>query len=313
MLKRYKNLILVCLLALGVLSSARFFDDVDYWFMDIASNFAVQYAFIALMLFSVCLWKKIFPMAVLAGLLFIFNADVLVDTGRSAQAAVRQAETTFKVYSANIHNSNNDLSGLSRKLREADPDIAVLLEVTTEHAEQMRPAIQRYPYSIVNTSFASCGIGIVFLSKFPILNHQLTKLSEHGNAIIEAELEINKKPVMFYGVHAQRPGLDNFDERKEQFVILANKISKQTLPVIIAGDLNSTPLTPNFRKLINISGLRDSRTGFGWQPSWPTYFPFFWIPIDHILVSPEVHVHNRATEARIGSDHYPISAELSIN
>jgi endonuclease/exonuclease/phosphatase (EEP) superfamily protein YafD len=312
MSKRYKNLILICLLALGVLSSARFFDDADYWLMDIASNFPVQYAFIALILFSICLWKKIFPMAVLAGLLFVFNADVLVDTGRSAQAAI-QAETTFKVYSANIYQSNNDLSGLSALLQETAPEIVVLLEVRPEHVEQIRPAIQHYPYSIVNTSFAAYGIGMVVLSKFPILDHHLTKLSEHGNAIIEAKLEINKKPVMFYGIHAQRPGVDNFDERKEQFIALAHQISKQTLPVIAAGDLNSTPFTPNFRKLIEISGLRDSRTGFGWQPSWPTYIPFFWIPIDHILVSPEVHVHKRATGSRIGSDHYPVFAELSIN
>ncbi|MBI5675670.1 MAG: endonuclease/exonuclease/phosphatase family protein [Nitrospirae bacterium] len=312
MSKRYKNLVLVCLLVLCVLSSARLFDDVDYWFMDIASNFQVQYAFFALILFLICIWKKIFPLAVLTGLLFVLNADVLVDSGGSVQAAV-QAKTTFNVYSANIYKSNSDLSKLNYILQESDPEIVLLLEVNPQHIEQLRKAIQRYPYSIVNTSFAANGIGIVFLSKFPILNHQLTKLSEHGNAIIEAAIEINNKPVMFYGVHAQRPDVENFDERKEQFIMLARQISKQTLPVIAAGDLNSTPSTPNFRKLLKISGLRDSRTGFGWEPSWPTYFPFFWIPIDHILVSPEVHVHNRVTGSPIGSDHYPVFAELSIN
>ena len=312
MSKRYKNLILVCLLALSVLSSARFFDNADYWFMDIASNFPVQYAFCALIIFFACLWKKIFPMAVMAGLLFIFNADVLVDTGSPAQAAIR-AGTTFKVYSANIYKSNKDLSRLNRELQEADPEIVVLLEVTPEHVEQLRTAIRRYPYSIVNTSFCDLGIGIAFLSKFPILDQRLTKLSEFGNGIIEAVLEINKKPVMFYGVHAQRPGVDNFDERKEQFIMLARQISRQTLPVIAAGDLNSTSLTPNFRKLLKISGLRDSKTGFGWQPSWPTYFPLLWIPIDHILVSPGVHVHKRDVGHRIGSDHYPVFAELSID
>jgi len=280
--------------------------------MDIASNFPVQYAFFAFMLFSICLWKKTFPMAVLAGLLFVLNANVLVDMGGDVHAAVKTG-TTFKVYSANIHKSNGDLSRLNRELQEADPDIVLLLEVKAEHVEQLRPDIQRYPYSIVNTSFAASGTGILFLSKFPILDHQFTKLSEYGNAIIEAALEINKKPVMFYGIHAQRPGVDNFDERKEQFIMLARQISKQTLPVIAAGDLNSTPLTPIFRKLLKISGLQDSRTGFGWHPSWPAYFPFFWIPIDHILVSPEVHVHKRATGSRIGSDHYPVFAELSID
>lgn len=312
MSKRYKNLILFCLLVLCVLSSARFFDDADYWLSDISSNFVIQYAFIALTVFFICIWKRMYRIAALAGLLFILNANVLLDVGRDVHAALTTG-TTFRVYSANIYQSNNDLSRLSDVLKETDPEIVVLLEVRPEHVEQMSTAIRRYPYSVVNTSFATSGIGIVFLSKFPILNHQLTKLSEHGNAIIEAVLTINQKPVKFYGVHAQRPDIGNFDERKEQFIMLASQISKQTLPVIVAGDLNSTPLTPIFRKLLKISGLRDSRTGFGWQPSWPVYFPLFWIPIDHVLVSPEVHIHKRATGPRIGSDHYPVSAELSIN
>lgn len=312
MSKRYKNLILVCLLVLCVLSSARFFSDADYWLSDIASNFAVQYAFLALTIFFISIWKKTYRMAVLAGIVFALNANALLDMGGNVHAALNTG-TTFKVYSANIYKSNRNLSILSRQLQEADPEIVVLLEVRPEHVEQMRPSIRRYPYSIVNTSFCDCEVGVVLLSKFPVLDYHLTKLSEHGNAIIEATLEINQKPVKFYGVHAQRPGMNNFDERKEQFIMLARQISEQNLPVIVAGDLNSTPLTPIFRKLIDISGLRDSRAGFGWQPSWPTYFPLFWMPIDHVLVSPEVHVHTRATGPRIGSDHYPVLAELSIN
>jgi len=251
-------------------------------------------------------------MAALSGLLFIFHANTLVDMVGSAQAAVH-AERTFKVYSANIYKSNNDLSKLNRELQKENPEIVLLLEVRSAHVEQMRPVMQSFPYRIVNTSFGESGIGIAFFSKFPILDYRLTKLSEHGNAIIEATLEINQKPVMFYGIHAQRPSQENFNERKNQFLMLARQMKKQTMPVIAAGDLNSTPFTPIFRQLLGISGLRDSRTGFGWQPSWPTYFPLFWIPIDHILASPEVYVHRRATGSHIGSDHYPVFAELSIN
>jgi endonuclease/exonuclease/phosphatase (EEP) superfamily protein YafD len=85
------------------------------------------------------------------------------------------------------------------------------------------------------------------------------------------------------------------------------------MPVIVAGDFNATPFSPIFRKVIKISGLKDSREGFGWQPSWPTYVPLLWLPIDHILVSSEIQVHNRATGSFIGSDHYPVFADLSIN
>jgi endonuclease/exonuclease/phosphatase (EEP) superfamily protein YafD len=311
MSKTNKNILLVLLSGLCVLSSARLLGELDYWFADIASNFAVQYAVLALLIFFICIWRKAYQISVFAGLLFLLNANVLLEMGGDAQAALTTGNT-FKVYSANIYKSNHDLARLGRELKDKDPDIVVLIEVKDAHMEQLRSAVRRYPFSIVNTSYCECGIGMVLLSKFPVLDYHLTKLSEHGNAIIEAVLDIKRKPVKFYGVHAQRPGTKNFNERKEQFVMLASQISKQTLPVIVAGDLNSTPITPLFQKLINISGLRDSRAGFGWQPSWPSYFPLFWIPIDHVLISPEVHVHKRATGPRIGSDHYPVLAELSI-
>ncbi len=311
MSKKYKRILLLNLLLLCLLSSFRLFDNITYWFMDIFSHFAVQYSFLALIMFLICLWKRFIPMAVLAILLFILNASILVDLGRSVHAA-GQAETTFKIYSANIHKLNNDLSKLNHELHVVDPEIILLLEVTPEHVEQIRSVIQTYPYRIENTSIGDSGIGVVFLSKFPVRNYHVSKLAERGNLLLEATLEINQKSVIFYGVHAQRPGLRNFNERKSQFFLLARKINEHSLPVIVAGDLNSTPYSPIFRQLLKLSGLRDSREGFGWQPSWPTNFPPLWLPIDHILVSPEIQVYRRTTGSYFGSDHYPVFAELSI-
>jgi endonuclease/exonuclease/phosphatase (EEP) superfamily protein YafD len=76
--------------------------------------------------------------------------------------------------------------------------------------------------------------------------------------------------------------------------------------------IHFTPFSPIFRQILAVSGLRDSGVDFGWQPFWPTYVPFLWIPIDHVLLSPEAQVHNRATGSFIGSGHYPVFAELSI-
>ncbi len=307
----YKKIIIVTLFILGCLSSARFFNDINYWLLDIFSHFPVQYTFVSLVLLSICLWKKYVSLAALAGIVFLINSVVLVDFGKSVQAA-KQEEAKFTVYSLNVHKQNDDFSRLVRELEEIDPEIVLLLEVTPEHVEQISPVTRMYPFHIEMKLTGDFGVGFVFLSKYPVLNHRITKLSVRGNIIVEAMLEVNKKQVMYYGVHAQRPALRNYDERKTQMLQLANHIHSKSLPSIVAGDLNSTPYSLLFRQFLEVSGLRDSRTGFGWQPSWPTYVPLFWLPIDHVLVSPDIVVHKRTTGSYVGSDHYPVMATLSI-
>jgi endonuclease/exonuclease/phosphatase (EEP) superfamily protein YafD len=285
---------------------------MDSWIVDIFSHFSVQYAFVSLILFFVCLRKKSYFIALFVAALTIFNASVIVSPGRTVHAAGHDG-TVFTVYSANVNKRNINLSRLRLELQKRSPDIVLLLEMTPQHVEEARPLKQVYPYSIEKLQIDKNGSGFTLLSKFPILGHHLTKLSEYGNAIIAATIEINHKELMFYGTHAQRPRKGNFNERKEQLMSLAREIQTQPRPVIVFGDLNSTALSPIFRQLMKISGLRDSRAGFGWLPTWPTYFPFLWVPIDHILISPEVSVHMRAVGTHIGSDHYPVFAELSIS
>lgn len=313
MSKKYKKVLIVGLLILYVPCFFRFFDNADYWLVDIFSHFPVQYAFLALIIFSICLWKKCVALAVLAGFLCALNIGAIaaIDVGETIHAA-RYAQTPVNVFSANLHLHNEDLSKLKKELQVIDPDILLLLEVTPVHFKQLQSVIQAYPYHVEKGSFGGPEIGFVFLSKMPVLNNHVTQLSQVCNFILEATIEINQKPVIFYGVHSQRPDSRNYLERKNQLLQLARHIKEQSLPVIVAGDFNTTPYSPIFRAFINITGLTDSREGFGWQPSWPTYFPPLWIPIDHVLVTPDIQVRKRTTGSFIGSDHYPVIAELNL-
>jgi endonuclease/exonuclease/phosphatase (EEP) superfamily protein YafD len=308
----FRKFLLFSLVILSVLSAVRFFDNVDYWIIDIFSHFPVQYALLALILLSICLWKKIFSLVVLAGFLFVLNSSVLFDFGKFAEAS-GQAGETFKVYSANIQRSDKDFSRLTRELEEIDADIVLLLEVTPGHLEKLQTLISSFPYHVEYTPFGKLDFGSVLLSKFTILDSNVTQLTDLGNLLIEAVLDINHKKTSFYAVHASNPSMRKyFQLRKRNLLGLVEKISRNKMPVIVAGDFNATPYSPIFRRLLKATGLRDSRTGFGWQPTWPTHVPFFWLPIDHILVTPDIQVHNRTTGSYIGSDHYPVIAEMSM-
>jgi endonuclease/exonuclease/phosphatase (EEP) superfamily protein YafD len=295
---------------LFLLSSVRFFNNADNWLADILSHFPFQYALISLALMFLFLGKKSVPMAVVTGFLFLFNMSAILDLEESIHAA-GQADTSFKIYSANINKDNREFSNLNREVKEIDPDIVLLLEVKPGNYEQLHSLMQAYSYRIKNISPEE--LGFVFLSKFPMHGYNVTKLSKYGNSLFETILEINEKPVMFYGIHAQRPRFGNYTERVTQSNWLAREINGQSLPVIVAGDFNSTPYSPVFRDFVKTAGLKDSREGFGWQPSWPAFFPPLWIPIDHVLVTPDIQVRKRTTGSYISSDHYPVIAELSLN
>jgi endonuclease/exonuclease/phosphatase (EEP) superfamily protein YafD len=311
-MNKYKKIVLICLLILTLLSIVRYINREDYWIVDIFSQFPVQYALCALLLLVVCLWKKTTSLAVFAAFLFVFNISVLSDIGKFAQAAVEKNKT-FKVYSANINKFNNDYKKLVGGLMQTDADVLLLLEVTERNIKPLEVLIERYPYRVVNLNIESSGTGIVLMSKFAILHHNITVYSDFGNMMVAAILEIMDKKLAFYATHFPRPEfIPDFSDRSIQFISLARQINGQSLPVIVAGDLNATPYSPIFRSFLDVSGLKDSREGFGWQPSWPAYFPLLWLPIDHILVSPEIQVHNRSTGPYIGSDHFPVFAELSM-
>ena len=84
------------------------------------------------------------------------------------------------------------------------------------------------------------------------------------------------------------------------------------LPVILLGDLNLTPDSPDFARLLDESTLRDVMGGRRWRPTWQAGFWPLALRIDHVLVSPEVCVEAVEVGPSIGSDHRPVIAQLRL-
>jgi len=83
-------------------------------------------------------------------------------------------------------------------------------------------------------------------------------------------------------------------------------------PLVLAGDLNTTPFSGVFTRFVRDSGLRDSNLGFGISPTWMRKTPWFAIPLDHVLVSDDLLVYDRRLGPACGSDHNPVIVELSF-
>jgi len=80
---------------------------------------------------------------------------------------------------------------------------------------------------------------------------------------------------------------------------------------VVAGDLNATPWSPIFHRVLDLGRLRDSREGFGLHRTWPSgIHALLRIPIDHVLVGEGVTVLRREVGPHIGSDHRPVIVDL---
>ncbi len=81
----------------------------------------------------------------------------------------------------------------------------------------------------------------------------------------------------------------------------------------VVGDLNATIWNSDFRALLR-TGLRDASDVAGsWlNPTWPTWVPTAYAPLDHVLVGAGVGVASSGTVEVAGSDHRAAWADLSL-
>ena len=108
------------------------------------------------------------------------------------------------------------------------------------------------------------------------------------------------------------PGLCASGHRRRQRELqrLAEIVRAIDRPVIVAGDLNSTPWSPHFQDLVRAAGLRDAAVGRGYLATWPRWFWPAQIPIDHVLLKGPWSVLRLQRGPALGSDHYPLIADL---
>lgn len=80
--------------------------------------------------------------------------------------------------------------------------------------------------------------------------------------------------------------------------------------MVLLGDLNCTPFSPWFGRLLRDGQLRDTGKGFGLPSTWSRHG--IGLPIDHILAGGAWQVIDRRVHPdRMGSDHHPVIAVLA--
>ncbi len=280
-----------------------------HWFLDLFSHFRVQYMQLCLVPFFIVLWKHRNKRAAALVLLVCLNYSLVLPLyiGKPAPAT----EKPFRAMLININAGNGHTEKVLGSIRQADPDILLLAEVTPKWARELEVLNATYPYRVAQPQ-DGC-FGIMLLSKYPLEHGKVVQIGQAGVPSIVAEAFLPQGVVAIIGTHPLPPvGAQGSLQRNIQLAALPRLVHQQKHPVLLIGDLNTSPWSSHFTKLLTASGLKNSMKGFGHQPSWPVNHFFLRIPLDHVLHSPEIMIHNRAVIQDVGSDHFPVIVEFSL-
>ncbi len=279
------------------------------WIFDLFSHFRVQYMQLCLVLIGITLWRRQNKRAVAIVLLACLNYAFVLPLyfGKPSPPT----EQPIRAMLMNINAANGNTEKVLSAIRNANPDLLLLEEVTPKWAAELAVLNSDYPHRIAEPQ-EGC-FGILLLSKHPLAHERVVEIGGASVPSIIAEVHFPQGMVSVIGTHPVPPmGAAYSNERNMQLIELPDLVKKQKHPVLLIGDLNVSPFSYWFRSLLSESELKNSMKGFGYQPSWPSGNRFLRIPLDHVLHSPEIIIHNRVIGGDVGSDHLPVIVDFSI-
>ncbi len=161
-------------------------------------------------------------------------------------------------------------------------DLLLLQELTPAWAVAL-DAVHGLPHRRLLIRSDPYGLGV--LSRWPIDDLEARDLAGDGIPSLVGDVEADGAPFRFAALHTHWPPLPDLMRRRDLVLeTLADEVRRQPGRWVVAGDFNATPYSPVFQRLLDKSGLRDTRPSGAWAPSWRAGFWPLALRIDHVLV-----------------------------
>jgi endonuclease/exonuclease/phosphatase (EEP) superfamily protein YafD len=281
-----------------------------HWLLDLASHFRWYWLLAALIGLAVAPGRRsrLATACLLAAM--AANAAPLLPYWMPVSAEATTDLASLRIVSLNVLVDNADTGRTLGYLRACDADVVVLLEVDDAWADAVAALEQIYPHRVMHPRADRFGIAV--LSRLPLANHRVEELAD-GPPVVIADLPRGARGCLLVAAHPPAPIAAAWSARRDaQLAAIGEVAASESRPVIVAGDLNATPWSHGFRQLVRPRGMRDSALGRGLQATWNARRFAPRIPIDHVVVSPEVRVVSRRVGPDVGSDHLPVEATLAV-
>ncbi len=281
------------------------------WQLGLLEHFRVQIAVAALLVTVAAAVARRLGPAALAALAVMLNVAAIAPTWFSPERPTHHGEP-LSLLVLNVQEDNRDHARVARFLAGSDADIVGLLEMDSRWVHDLEPTMAAWPYRMPQPHDKD-KFGLALYSRRPFRFREVRTFGVSLTPAIVATIEMDGAPVTLVLVHPAPPVSSQMAEVQRRFLdALADARPTLGEHVVVMGDMNATPWSYPLRRLRARTGLADSRRGFGLETSWPTATAALRIPIDHVLVSPRIVVLERAVGPAVGSDHFPVQAQIAL-
>lgn len=230
-------------------------------------------------------------------------------------ALVSDPDKTVHVLIANVLTPNRNSDALLRLIRQHNPDIVLAVETDDWWQSRLDALDSDFPFSIKHPLDNLYGMHLY--SRLELLNRKTLFLVEDDVPSMHADVVLRSGHQV--GLHCHHPAppgpTENptSAERDAELLAVAKLIDGQERPVIVMGDMNDVAWSATTRLFQKISGLLDPRIGRGMYSTFHAKYPFLRWPLDHVFCSSDFTLVSLARLDDIGSDHFPIRAELQYS
>ncbi|MCP5521506.1 MAG: endonuclease/exonuclease/phosphatase family protein [Verrucomicrobiales bacterium] len=282
-----------------------------HWVAALAVHYPAQYAAVLLVATILSLAGRRRSQAALFAAGMVVNLAILLPGWWRVEVPGGTAGSALRVLSMNVLASNGSYDRIRNAISVRHPEVLVVIELTPEGARQLESIHGEFPHRRLDPSPGNFGIGLY--SRLPLLSCESVVIGPAGVPSLQARFRVGEREVTLVATHPVPPITGaNARDLEAQLLGVGERCRETAGPVVLVGDLNTTPWSPVFRRLKKAGGLQDTLAGRGWQPTWPAPLGFAGIPIDHCLVSEEWRVAERSTGPAVGGDHLPLFVDLRL-
>ncbi|WP_170151522.1 endonuclease/exonuclease/phosphatase family protein [Microvirga subterranea] len=286
-------------------------------YLDLLSHFRPQLAALGLVAIAASLWTRSWAVLVASLVLAAVNAAPLVPYlagGPVSASRAVEGQERIRFLTFNLHGRSTDPEDLRRLLEREKPDIVLLAEVPHETRSAVQGWADIYPHQILEDG--GLPVDAVLLSRWEIRGKSVDRSVMRYRSTLTVRLcdpDLNRRCFTLIGLHAEQPFGGGARRQRAQLAgVVREAKAASTGAVVVMGDLNVTPWARGFRLLIDGAGLTDTARTRKLSATWRSRFPLLGLHIDHILVnSGFTPIESRVGED-IGSDHFPVIADLIL-
>ena len=198
----------------------------------------------------------------------------------------------------NVHTANRDFESVLADLEAGSPDVMAILEVDAAWEAAIR---HRFPNRHILAQSRSDNFGIAVVSRQPLRGDGIFVPPPIDAPSLDVIVATPSGDIRLLITHPVPPiSEDWWLARNIQIESVLGRAAASKVPVVVAGDLNLTPTSPAWARLVGSTPLRRAGLPLG---TWPSWIGLLGLPIDHVLTGPGLSVVESSMLPGAGSDH----------